>query len=225
PPDPKTAPSARPPAPLDRLPALVSNVPTGSRAGSARRKSTAALHRPTPLLPAYARPALQSTAANNGLGHNPLAGCSTPPAIAPARPRSATATHSLAVPHQPPRHPTTVHSGLSSVRSFLAQTSPCCTPRSPVTRARPRLTPRSTRISRCGAPRLFHSRRCQASASPPSACSATPASPETAACGSSLARVAARPPASRMAHPDLHTHPNKSAALAEVMLCHSRPLP
>src|SRR6185369_9128423 len=126
PPDPKTAPSARPPAPLDQLPALVSNVPTGSRAGSARRKSTAALHRPTPLLPAYARPALQSTAANNGLGHNPLAGCSTPPAIAAALQPLIIATRRLSAQGQPSCFPTAFDSVPPCDLWSTRQTDRCC---------------------------------------------------------------------------------------------------
>src|SRR5262245_31426389 len=82
PPSPPSAPAPAPPVRLVPRHSVADSGPTGSRAGSTRHNSPAALPTAAPSLPAFARPAARTTPSDSLPLHTQLAAHS--PAAAPA---------------------------------------------------------------------------------------------------------------------------------------------
>src|ERR1051326_3889204 len=204
PPSPPTAPSpALPVTPVPLL-AVADSEPTDLLCGSTPHSSPAALPTAAPLPRVLAPPAARTPPSDSLPPHTQLVFRS--PAAAPALlpPHSAAAHHSHAARPSLRALSVPAGNGPPAAPYSPARTSRGCTPASRPTRAHSPLTRVSSRTSPSHSPTPALASPLRPIQSPAAARSATPASPETAACNSDLVPAVIAPPASRTALPDAH---------------------
>src|ERR1051325_11312449 len=214
PPSPPTALSPALPVIPVLLPAAADSGPVDWPAHSTPHSSPAALPIAAPLPRALAPPAARTTPSNSTQPHTPLVFRS--PAAAPALLllHSAAAHHSHAARPSLRARSVPAGNGPPAAPCSPARTSRGCTPASRPTRAHSPPPRVSSRISpfHSPTPALASARR--PIRPEPALRSATPASPETAACNSDHAPAVIAQRASRTALPDVRKLPGKLPALA-----------